>query len=306
MSVIEVREHYMSRSASKSKDTDKSVRLWKVLFDDNTGTPELALVGNDGNRTVPAYGAALPGNPNKLVTNLDAKPSRDSRRLFLVTVTYETINTESGSGGGGAQAPDPLNRPPDIAWGSNTYERVLEKDINGNPIVNSAGDPFDPPLTQRLNVPAVEISYNQAGYNPDTYQPFVDSVNNAIITIAGMDDIDAKGAMLEKHRHRKLFENGTAYHRLTFNVEVAGSYLREVLDRGWHRLPDGAAEEGHYLGNGVFQKPEIMNADGVKPNAPVLLNGAGQPLANGAAPVFRSFETRDALDWEPLSLPTTV
>ena len=42
---------------------------------------------------------------------------------------------------------DPTLWPIKLAWGSQKYERAEAKDKDGNPVKNSAGDPFGDPLT---------------------------------------------------------------------------------------------------------------------------------------------------------------
>lgn len=301
-SVISVDLARTGSKASRKEGGSESSRVYRVTFDGD-GTPEQSVVADDGGTAIPAYGSALAGLPDRIVTNIDAAPVRGTTKVFIVTVKY--VEKVDDGGGGGSVDPDPLSRPPEINWRTNKYQRVIEKDVNGAAIVNSAEDPFDPALTQRISVPAVDITMNVATFDPKVALGLVDSVNDTTGDIAGWDGVAEKGAMLFDARHKSQTENGVAFHRVTYSIEIAGAYLREVLDRGWHRLPSGG-ETSHYLGGGVFEKVEIVNADGQKPNAPVLLDGSGGTLENGAAPVFLSFETRDAEDWAPLGLPETL
>ena len=46
---------------------------------------------------------------------------------------------------GGGPKQNPLLQPIDVAWGTTKQEITLDMDINGNAIVNTAGDPVRSP-----------------------------------------------------------------------------------------------------------------------------------------------------------------
>ncbi len=47
---------------------------------------------------------------------------------------------------GGGKEQNPLDMPIEVNWGWRDYEMVIEIDIDGNPVLNTAQDPYDPPV----------------------------------------------------------------------------------------------------------------------------------------------------------------
>ena len=66
---------------------------------------------------------------------------------------------------GGGPMQNPLLQPIDVKWSNRSQEIVADIDINGNPVVNTAGDPFDPPLMEDDPRPVLTIVRNEAIFN---------------------------------------------------------------------------------------------------------------------------------------------
>lgn len=94
--------------------------------------------------------------------------------LFRVRCTYETdgsgdaVTGPAGSGGGGRGAAnrrrrqDPLSRPAEITDHANTFSTVAWLDVYGNPILNGARMPFDPPVERDDARLVITITKNRA------------------------------------------------------------------------------------------------------------------------------------------------
>ena len=72
------------------------------------------------------------------------------------------------------------NPPPVIRFGFRDYTRVAECDNAGNPIRNSAGDPFDPPIEEDYSFLTLSIQQNVGTFAPLTAREYKNSVNSAI------------------------------------------------------------------------------------------------------------------------------
>ena len=83
---------------------------------------------------------------------------------WIVVVEYGPYSS-LWAGGGPKQ--NPLLQPIDVSWSQRSQEIVVDIDINGNAIMNTAGDRFDPPLMEDdprfvLTVIRNEQSFNQS------------------------------------------------------------------------------------------------------------------------------------------------
>lgn len=195
---------------------------------------------------------------------------------------------------------NPLLEWPKIRFSFATYERVAEKDINGNAILNSAKDPFDPPLMQEERDIIINIERNVAAYNPVTALEFIDSVNSAQITVAGVT-IAAEAGKLEDWTATPATRGSTNYYQEHIAIRItrrAEKWKRRVLDQGLRELKDGG-------------KVRIRDSKKQFVTEPWRLNGSGVALAADAAAgtppsVFLDKETREKKAWSTMNLPATV
>ena len=94
-------------------------------------------------------------------TKIDAQidPDCNDDSSWVVTVEYAPYDP--------TQFPEnPLNHPIKISWGENRFEQTCFEDRNGNPVVNSAGDYFDPPIAIDDSRPTLRIVRNEPSYLP--------------------------------------------------------------------------------------------------------------------------------------------
>ena len=61
-------------------------------------------------------------------------------------------------------AENPTNDPATITWGSEQFQRVVVVDKEGDAVVNSAGDPFDPPIMADDSRRVVTVTKNLNRY----------------------------------------------------------------------------------------------------------------------------------------------
>ncbi len=169
---------------------------------------------------------------------------------------------------------------PEITWDIGLNTEPSDEDPDGNPIVNSAGDPFSPPPL--FDQPVIYLNvrrYEPAPFNVKRMLKFVGKVNKGPMTVQGfgLDD----GQML----CRKIAPGG-AYTRadavipVDYNFELRGEgFDIRILDqglRGW-RIVGGKPKKGEIFGY------EEDDPDPKQISAPVLLNGRGKPIIDHVA-----------------------
>lgn len=172
------------------------------------------------------------------------------------------------------------------------------------PVVNTAGDLFDPPVMAYRIRPIITLQKNFSQLsdigtvtNIVDLMEYVGRVNSATVTVAGiyadygqflMDDINC---VLTK-------ENGEEYYNTTFRIIYDEEYFCEkILNAGFNQFVGG--------------KLVKITLNGADPSTPQLLDANGAlivaatPALRQAAAVYRAFGTQLGKDFADLSLPTT-
>ena len=261
-----------------------------MRLDDPTDKPYTARTADDGSVAIPDYGDGYPGDAAAKARNITARLETEDRLTYVVSVTYETPGAQ---GPGQEPETDPLADDPKITWGFDSEEEVAAKDKDGEAIKNSAKDSFDPPIVKRAYYPICTITRNEATFDPADADDFVNSVNNAGITIAGLTAAARKALMLDIACGEKSERNGTTFYPITFLIRFdRNTWDRDILDQGYNYIDAGEKKR--------------ITIQGQPCDTPQRLDGSGGIRAHAAADVFLTFRETDELDWSALNLPETM
>lgn len=178
------------------------------------------------------------------------------------------------------QPENPLDEPPEVDGEGAQFEEIADQDRDGNPIVNSAGDPFDPPLTKDDSRPVVRVVRNEPTFSLALAYQYRDKVNGQ--AWLGAEPRTVKAAPV---KFRRLFHPTCGFYfqvayEFAFNPK---GWTRRPLDAGLRQKVDGAFEP-------IKDKGEPVSA-------PVPLDGAGQALAADAEPQYLEFEVYEEIDF---------
>lgn len=99
---------------------------------------------------------------------------------FAVEVTYETPAFQGTTGG------NPFESPASYSWAQITETENVEEDVNGNPIVNSAGDPFDQPPTITDRYWQLTVTRNEPYFNLAQAVTYQNKVNSDTVYLQGV------------------------------------------------------------------------------------------------------------------------
>ena len=247
-------------------------------------------------------GAAYPDDTDAVAVRRTAQlenPDQD-RTIWLVTVYYEEP-TES------TPQDDPTNDDTQIHWGSYVVAEALAKDRNGDPILTSAGEPYDPPLMQDRHLPMVTITRNESSFDPADADTYKDTVNSGNITIAGLTVSARKALMLDIDCDRQK-RAGTTYYRVTYQIAFdKDTFDRDPLDQGLRCRYYAAEGSGSGSPGDLPLKPCVIHGQEV--TTPARLDGSGGQLADNASAddsEYLAFETYTTADWSSLSLPSSM
>lgn len=292
----------IARDAGLRKTIDGFVpiRIWQVKLDSAVSGAQAAIEAVTADPTLGSdIGDAHPLDPFVFLSELSAE-SAGSRTVWRVTGTYrEDILIQS--------AATPLEEPTQVSWGSNTYIEPVVNTIFGTSVTNSAGQPFDPPLTQERVTLIATITYNSESFDPDLPMEYQGKINQSATPIGTITVPARMARIIEISGIANIFED-ISYFNVTIKVEINPKITKDsqgnTIAQGWDR---------EVLDQGIFGLDDDDNLvrlatdDGEEVTEPLKLNGAGKKLdPQTLDPVFLIYFTYELADFGPLNLETPV
>lgn len=269
---------------------------WTVLMD---GTDLLAA------ESVLAAGA--PGIPQKgeqhpvTAGMVAGKPEPDAvgPHYYRVLVRYSEI---SGSGAK-AKAENPLERPAEISWGLETANEPIESDLDGKPIVNTAGQPFDPLVEIPFSIPILRIGRNEA--NSNIAQIITYAGGRGATNTDSFFGAEPGEALCRSIQESKQVEGEYAFWRREYEIafrevnEAKGrvGWRLRILNLGW------ATDTGQIDADGCPIFKVVKDKDYAPLPEPVCLSEDGTKVVKKDHAVWLIFRVHPELLFAPLHLP---
>ena len=224
--------------------------------------------------------------------------------IWNVTVNYSSILSRPDIN----FVENPLLRPAEVSYATQRIAVPMTHDRSGNPVLNSADDPFDPPPERDIKVRVITIVRNQLLYRDELYNGYIDTVNKTPWNVYKAGEV-----LCEDISAVRAFENGLLFWRVTFRflarrqvipknskvpknefdnvgkLDKSYAWVRWFLDRGFYVKRAGRRE----LARDVY---------GQISSTPVLLDGNGAKLALGADPAFRGYHPYPEAEHNDLGL----
>jgi hypothetical protein len=251
---------------------DRGSRSYTRTFKLSTSSKSESAYDVGSHASLPYIGEVHPDDSNAYCTTLTPDPT-DPWRGWTVTAQYSDQRT---------LAEDPTDDSAVITWGSEQFQRPAVFDRNGNFIVNSAGDPFDPPNMMDDSRRVVTVQKNLAVV-PTWILDYQDAVNSDSFTVDGVTVAAGCAKMQVVTVGERNRRNGTVFRTVSFTIHLQREgWLLRPLDAGFREI--GGASEGLI---------NIKNpGDDELPGAPVPLDGSGAALTNPSFStcVFLPFE----------------
>jgi hypothetical protein len=206
-------------------------------------------------------------DPGSYCTSIEGRQSDDGCK-WLVTVNYEPFDPS-------IYPQNPLMHPIDVNWSFDQYTKIVDEDINGNAVVNTAGDYFDPPVEVDDSRPLLTLVRNEQYYNSQIAGQMKDSINtDAFLSV--FPPFTVKCMNIQAQRLYDPYIHW--YYKITYEFCInLDLWKREILNQGMRQLSvDGKSNEHIIQKGGPITSP-----------VPLLLNGrAAQPTDD---PVFLQF-----------------
>lgn len=249
------------------------------------------------NPTTPVPGTYIPAVGNtfsdgddvdlgSFVQSLSAEEDGDSGVQWVVTADYGPYDSS-------VFGPDPTLWPIRVSWSGTKMERVVWFDINGDPIVNSAGDRYEDPVTIDETRVTLLVRKNILVSAWDVTLPYLynDAINQ--YDWNGFPAYAVKCGSITTSDEQYDSYNQIWYYTVTFPFELdRNKWKKDQLDQGFAEL-DSSSPPRQKL---------ILDAKGQPVGEAVPLDGSGHRLETGDPPVKNEYDVYDEIDFAGLNL----
>ncbi len=286
------------------EDLDKDEREWTVAWrivtnDSATGPKEI----RDQMRVLAYDTYNYPGtweiDTDAWLRKIEVHQDQDDPLYWIGIATYSNSEIEQ----------DPLLRPAEIYIDGVPFNSPLVTELSidanndgfftgaeiGRTVLNTATDPFDPPIEIDDAKTTIRIVRNEAVFTAAYHKDWNNTVNDA--AFRGFATGTLKLALASQNQ----WERGVEYFKVTYTLQEHGGrdesgnplkWNPHVLNRGFRYRVSGA---------GAL----IRALDGGSPvSQPVLLAANGDKLAVAGTPIYLDFVAYKPKDFGDLLLPT--
>lgn len=280
--------------------TDTSVVVPYIVYTDTRTQTEQDIMASG---VLPARG--MPYGPNAYLAASGCNLKREDANplVWRATVTYKTDSIDQKEKDK-QDYPNPCDRPAEIEWDAVSYTKIQPETVEaytlpytgetstpaGAPILNSAGDIFDPPVEVTDYRWTATVTKFVAAV-PTWILEMAGRVNAAPFVIDGLPVARMSARVVGIRIGKRMRDNGVNYREIKFTIEfrearesryeddkVPEPYILELQDEGYNFNTGGAGNQGRIRVPNYTAASVINTTEGVVSPTAVLLDGAGLPL----------------------------
>lgn len=201
--------------------------------------------------------------------------STDKLVGWLLTLSYQPVNPNLIG--------NPLDRYPVASYQILKSTRPCDQDVNGNAILNSAGEPFSPPIEVNVTSLMLSITRNESSFSALYAAGFTDMVNSDNFPTSS-GNIAANYMKVDSIIGNPAWTVTTGiYYQVNYQFEILNAnavpqgWTRRILDAGKNKLVSGALYK-------------IYDPQGLPVTDPIPLDGSGLPLTYGSTYVYNNYQ----------------
>jgi len=270
-----IAEKRTATNAAGIRTYSETYRLTSDVKTDNA-----YIVGSNG--SLPTIGSVYSDDNQAYCTNL-AVSCTDGYTGWEVVATWTTERTMSKT--------DPADDEVKVSWTTEVYQEPVFADVDGNAVVNSAGDYFIDPVPSRDTTHLIaKISSNHQSI-PEWVLGMQNNVNDSQVTIGGLVIAAGLARMSRLEISERQRRNDIDFYSMSFEIHLhKAGWLLEPMDVGFRELEYG----------GDLVQIKDINCDEV--TTPVMLDGAGRAQENPTpeSAVFGSYQIYETSDLSAL------
>lgn len=249
--------------------------------------------------------------------SIHSEKEGDPARFWAVELNYSTrIESRRCQD---EQIEDPLLEPDRISGSFIKFTKEVMRDKDGNAIRTSSHEIIRGPQVEfDDNRPTVTIEQNVASLGLETFSQMIDTLNDG-----PMWGLAARRVKLSNVSwSRKIYGTCNYYYTRSFEFEVNyNGWDKEALDEGtkvlhghWEDTGTGTSGGSNWVLDNIDGSPPDKDnpqhfdryKDRNGENTRVILNGQGEPLADGQNPVFIDIAYYSESNFFSLGIPTTL
>lgn len=270
---------------NRSSDlNEKGERTYTLTYDVETDDPETgagAVREAVGWFRGEPYSTSTEFDPGAFCVGINSSCKDDDGLGWTVTVNF-------GPPPQGQDSPteNPLNQPAQVSWSFSGFTRPVDQTIDGEAIVNTAGDPFANAIERDDSRPLLSISRNEASFNASLAYSYRDTVNSDSFMGAGPGQVKVSNISGDRQYDPNFGFYWTVSYEFEFNSE---GFETKIVAAGLRQKGD----------NG---KPENILVQGQPINDPMLLDKKGKQLKPGAPPHVQEFKIYNETSFSAFNL----
>lgn len=222
---------------------------------------------------------------NSLLKAEDPFARRVGFNMWEVLVPF---SRPEGAGDHTGTNTNPLTEPQSVEWTPSPNNESVDRDGDGNPIINSAKDPSDPPLTRDFTDWKLVITRNESFFDFVKAIQFQNKVNSNTFTVK-----QPNGKIITLHPGSMLCEGIMPVGKIT----ITSTYVTMAYHLCLREYPEGTPDNEKTVERSPFQwwlpdtgyralfaeggvnKPgSLVDATGAEVTFPVRLDGEGRPM----------------------------
>lgn len=286
---VEVSERWHDETLHKDADSQQwtAVRAFDVV-----GVLSTELAGQASGPPyggVPRIGERHPRTPSLAARKVD--PVRAGFGLYKVTVNY-SIGTFSGE-------EDPLKQPPKLKWDIGSESLPVDHDPDGNPILNSALDAFDPPQSREFTTIFLTVTRNEPYFDLTKALNFSNRVNSSAFNIKGAGIVAPGQILCRSIKPNSEYIEGVRFVPICYEFELRPGKMADsdgmwdgfkyrLLDQGVRAFYDDKNKGRIYDADQRLAFPQVattsdIRLDGMGGIYKVALFSGPFVLSNGSA-----------------------
>jgi hypothetical protein len=230
------------------------------------------------------------------VSSRDVEPPDETNRVIWFVAIEYTDTLDNGDGDldqpPGNNNPNPTDDTPYWEFDSGDGTKFTNRDIDGNLITNTAGDPPEPIAVFDPH-PVVNFHRNEASFTWATTRQYTAKVNSST-----WNGAPAKTVLCRKIRATQRWRNGIPYYAVVYQFEF------KDLEEGWQHLLSslGYRQKVESTGDGETSTelvPIYVNGEPTQEPMPLDLNGKLCPPGYEDETEWKVYKS---VDFNPLNI----
>lgn len=204
-----------------------------------------------------------PNDQRLFLVNIAPEQRAGAYRIWDIDLEY-TSNPKRRD-----EEENPLNEPAEIEWDTTEESQIIERDGEGNPLVNTAGDLLEG-IEEIASHWVIKVKKNVAKV-PRYILDYDMSVNDGSVRISGLTFPKETLWLRRLHISDKKTKADVDYYEFSFELHCKpGTWRRTFANRGYYEIVD--VEFGPFL---IKQKKRILGPDGEPPAEPQWIDVTG-------------------------------